>query len=103
MAAIFQSGSVYISDASAVAVAKACKVAYIIFTANSPADYIVLYDSASSAAAGSTKLVIKGGVAAQTNVHDFSSKPITFSNGIWAALSTPATATLILTSEGSST
>ena len=101
MAAVFQSGSVYVTDTNAVAVGKACKVAYILFTPSSGGDNIALFDSAASAA--NQKLIIKGATANQTVFIDLSSKPLVFTNGVWATMSASGTATLILTSEGAST
>jgi len=101
MAAVFQAGSVYVTDTNAVAVSKACRVAYIIFTPASSGDNITLFDSSSSAA--TTKMVIKGATAAQTVLIDLSAKPMSFANGVWATMSASGTATLILTSEGAST
>ena len=101
MASVFQSGSVYVTDTNAVAVSKPCKVAYILFTPAAGGDNIALFDATGSAA--NQKCIIKGATANQTVFIDLSSKPLNFTNGIWATMSASGTATLVLTSEGAST
>ncbi len=99
MANTFYSGSVTI-DSTGVGKTGAAKVAYIVFTPDATTDSVLLYDSATTTA--NLKITFKGGTAKSTVYLDFSAKPLTFSNGIYAVVSSAGTATLILTSEGSS-
>lgn len=99
MANSFNSGSAHV-DTTGIGVAKACKVAYILFTPSSANGSIVIYDHAS--ATTNYKTLLAGATANNTLIFDLSAKPMNFVNGIYVTV-TNAVATLILTSEGAST
>mgnify|MGYP007100050953 CR=1 FL=1 len=100
MANAFYSGSITIDSDGAVAT-KAVKVAYIVYTPAASGDSLLLYDHASSGS--NLKLTLKGATANNSMFFDFSNKPLSFANGIYADITASGTATLILTSEGAST
>jgi len=97
MANVYQSGSIYV-DSTGSLISKRCKVAYIIFTADSNNHNIILRDGTTSGAP--LKLKVQSASGKSTTYLDFSKHPIVFNSGIYATIDSNATATLVLTSEG---
>lgn len=97
MANAFQSGSIYI-DTTGSLTTKPVKVAYILYTPDTANDTIVFRDG--STGSDPIKLSLRHLNAKDTEVFDFSRRPLVFANGVYVTVPTNGTATLILTSEG---
>lgn len=97
MANVFQSGSIYV-EASGSLTTKAVKVAYILYTPDTANDIIIFHDG--DTGADPVKLKLRHLSAKDTEIFDFSARPLVFQDGIYVTVPTNGTATLILTSEG---
>lgn len=97
MANAYQSGSIFV-DTTGTLTTKPVKVAYILYTPDIGNDLMVVHDG--SSASDPIKLKIKHFEAKDTEVFDFSARPLYFANGIHVVVPASGTATFILTSEG---
>ena len=97
MANAFQSGSIFV-DTTGSLTTKSVKVAYILYTPDTANDIIIFYDG--DANTDPVKLKLRHLSAKDTEVFDFSARPLVFQDGIYVTVPSNGTATLILTSEG---
>ena len=102
MANSFFSGTVYIDTTSSQATtATKVKIAYAVFTPTAVNDSVVLADGTSST---NTKLKLQSATAKQSQMFDFSRRPILFKGGIFcSSISTGAVLVLYTTNEAAGT
>lgn len=98
MANAYQSGSIFVDTTGALTAVKNLRVSYILYTPDTANDQIIFYDG--SSASDPVKLKLRHLSAKDTEVFDFSRRPLVFANGIYVTVPSNGTATLILTSEG---
>lgn len=89
--------TIHIDSVGAVTVPKNIKITGFFFTANAAKDTITLKESAS----GTTKMIISGGTAGQTDFHRLGDSYIVFSQGLYVSqISAGASACLIISTSG---
>ena len=92
-----QSGPLIFVDSAGELTASSTLVSYIVFTPNTALDSINLRGSAT----GPDILFLRAAVAKDTQIYDFSFKPLVFTNGIFIeSITSGAKATIITTKAG---
>lgn len=97
MANVRLGNKVYV-DSTGAAVESRVMVAYILFTANTALDEMVIKETSD----GDPILYLRAATAKNTMMFDFSRKPLVFENGIYiATITSGAKATFVTTQAGS--